>query len=551
MSESSSESIFGPQAVPGSASIAGVEAPRRGPVFGRRFAVATDQPQASLAALDVLRRGGNAADAAIAASAVCVVTKPQHTHLGGDAFALVWRKGPNSVDCLNAGGRAPLKASIDLFAAGIPERGPLSCTVPGLVDAWAELHMGFATMPLDALLEPALRLAEEGFPVSARLHDAMRMLETDTSRESAALRQVFLKDGRAYRPGELLRQPDLAKTLRRLADNAREGYHAREGFYQGETADLMVKAFREHGGLLDEADFEQSAAAWPDPLSTSFAACDVYEQALPSQGIILLLALNIAECFPLAEWGPTHPDAVHVLIEATKLAFADSRRYAADPEFETVPVEELLSKEYARRRAAAIDPRRAGRPQPGMVTSSTTEFVVADVEMAVAFIQSVFSPWGSRFLVPGTGIVMNNRLRGFSTNPADANSLKPGKRTVHTLNTFLALREGRLAIGGGTPGMDFQVQNNLQSVVGVLCWGLDLQAAVDMPRWVALANGALAMESRFPPSLLDELAARGHDVRRVAAWDATIARSQLLAELPDGGWAAASDLRGEGVALAI
>jgi gamma-glutamyltranspeptidase/glutathione hydrolase len=170
--------------------------------------------------------------------------------------------------------------------------------------------------------------------------------------------------------------------------------------------------------------------------------------------------------------------------------------------------------------------------------------------MAVVFIQSVFSAWGSRFLVPGTGILMNNRLRGFSVNPADANCLKPGKRTVHTLNTFLALRDGQLAVGGGTPGMDFQVQNNLQSVVGAIDWGLDLQTTVDMPRWV-WHNGFLAMESRFPAAIMDDLASRGHDVRRLPAWDGTVARSQLIASLPQGGWAVASDLRGEGLAAGI
>ena len=545
------ESVFSPSFVPGSASLPGLDVPRLGPVFGSKYAVSTDHPAATLAALDVLRRGGNAVDAALAASAVNAVTKPQMTQLGGDAFALVWRKGPNTVDCINAGGRAPNRATLDLFPNGLPQVGPLSCTVPGLVDAWGELHLNYATMPLDTLLEPAIRLCEEGFPVSTRLHGAMLMLEDDLARETAPLRDVMLKHGRAYAPGETLRQPDLAATLRRIAENAREGYPAREGFYTGETGSLLAKGFADYGGIIAEGDFEEATALWHDPLQVAYRGYDVYEQALPSQGIILLESLNIAENFPLADWGLNNPDSLHVLIETTKLAFADSRQYSADPLVEDVPVERLLSKEYASDRAASIDLRRAREHAPALAGShNTTEFVVGDGEMAVAFIQSVFSAWGSRFLIPGTGVLMNNRLRGFSTDPGAANSLKPGKRTVHTLNTFLALRDGRLAVGGGTPGMDFQVQNNLQSLVGAIDWGLDLHTAVNMPRWV-WHNGFVAMESRFPGSVMDELASRGHDVRRVPAWDGTIARSQLIGELPDGGWAVASDLRGEGLAAAV
>jgi gamma-glutamyltranspeptidase/glutathione hydrolase len=216
-----------------------------------------------------------------------------------------------------------------------------------------------------------------------------------------------------------------------------------------------------------------------------------------------------------------------------------------------VPIEQLLSKEHARSRAKEIDLKQAKQHAPTMLRTDTTEFVVGDEELGIAFIQSVFSPWGSQVVIPGTGILMNNRLRGFRTEPDHPNALAPGKRTLHTLNTFLAFRGGDLVCGGGTPGGDFQVQCNLQSLINIVDFGMDLQTALDAPRWVVLGGINLVFESRFSPSLRDELAARGHLVHSGAAWDGTLQRGQLMQTLPNGGWAAASDLRGEGVALGI
>ena len=549
MTEPEHYANIGALGVPWAEDLPGIAAPRRGVVYGRKFAVATDHPLASLAAMNVMQRGGTAADAAVAAAAVNVVTKPHRTHLGGDCFFLVWRKGPNTVDCLNAGGLAPLEATLERFPNGVPLTGPLASSVPGFVDGILELHKMLGTRPLETVLEPAIRFAEEGFPVSMRLAGALTMLPEYGDAFSAELRRVLLKDGTTpYREGELLRQPDLANTLRRVMDDVQEDQ--RDGFYKNETATLIEQAMRDMGGLIDKKDFEKNTAVWDDALTTTYAGCDIYEQALPSQGIILLEALNILDHFPLDKWGLGSADAIHVMVEATKLAFADSRRYVSDPLIDTVPVEALLSKEWAGERAKHIDLKRASEPVAGMIRSDTTSFVVADEDTAIAFIQSVFAPWGSRVMIPGTGVLMNNRLSAFSTTPGDANVIAPAKRTVHTLNTFLAIRDGELVVGGGTPGGDYQVQSNIQSIVAVLSWGLDLQSAIDMPRWV-LVNGNLAMESRFPPTVMDDLAGRGHNVGPIAAWDGNIARSQLVASVPGGGWAVASDLRGEGVALAM
>ncbi len=530
----------------GAESVEGVWAPNRGPVYGTSYAAATDQPLATMQAMEAMRKGGNAADAIIAASAVNLVTKPYFTQLGGDAFSLVWRRVDGSVDALNAGGRAPKQATTERFPNGIPGSGPLTSTIPSVADGIFELHTRYASLSIDTLLAPAIRLCEEGFAVPMLLSGAMHMLTDLKGSDFDEIKRIFLKDGKPYEPGEVLRQPELAKTLQRLAEGGREG------FYEGETAELITKAMADFGGLLAPEDLRESQAHWQDPISTTFAGYTVYEQPLPSQGIILLLALNIVENFPLAEWGPANADALHVMIEATRLGFADSRRYAADPDFETVPLEELLSKEHGRRQAARIDMKRAKQPVAASVGGSdTTEFVAGDQDLAVAFIQTVFSAWGSKFVIPGAGILMTDRLRGFSLDPGDANRLVPGKRTVHTLNTFVALREdGSLALAGGTPGRDFQVQNNLQTLIGHLIWGLDPQQAVDMPRFVTQED-KVALEGRFPDAVLDDLAARGHDLMRLADWDGGVARTQVIAGLPNSGWAVASDLRGDGVALAV
>lgn len=529
----------------GAESVEGVWAPNRGPVYGTKYAVASDQPLASMQAMEMMRKGGNAADAIIAASAVNFVTKPYFTQLGGDAFSLIWRKVDGSVDALNAGGRAPKLATPDKFPDGIPTRGPLTNTVPSVVDALLEMHTRYATLSIDTLLAPAIRLAEEGFAVPMRLSGAMHNLTRLQGPEFDETKRVFLKDGEAYAPGDILRQPELARTLQRIVDGGREG------FYDGETAGLITKAMSEYGGLLAQEDLREPQAHWQDPIMTTFAGCDVYEQPLPSQGLILLMALNIVEHFPLADWGPASPDALHVMVEATRLAFADSRRYSADPDFEEIPLEALLSKDHGRSQAARIDMKRAQQPVAASFGSDTTEFVAGDQDMAVVFIQTVFSGWGSHFMIPGAGILMTDRLRGFSLDPDAANRLVPGKRTVHTLNTFVALRQdGSVALAGGTPGRDFQVQNNLQTLVGTLLWGLNSQQAVDMPRFVTFGD-KLALEGRFPAAVFDDLAARGHDLVRLADWDGGVARSQVITGLPHGGWGVASDLRGDGVALAV
>jgi gamma-glutamyltranspeptidase/glutathione hydrolase len=535
-----------PQRNPGPVEQPPTGAPYRGPAFGARHAVASAHPAASLIGMDVLRYGGSAADAAIAVSAAKVVTKPDRSHLGGDAFALLWRRDTNTVECLNAGGRASHNATSDRFANGMPAKGPLASTVPGLVDAWAQLHQRHGRLPFADLLAPAIALAEEGFPVSTHLALSMPMLADNASGagdENA--RAAFLKNGeQPYIPGEILRQPELAETLRAVAAGGRDA------FYNGPIGRAIAGAMRDRGGLIDEEDLAAPLALWHDPLVITYRGCTVYEQALPSQGIILLQTLKIAERFPFDDWGVHSPDAAHVAIEAIRLAFADRKRYAADAAVEEVPVDWLLSDGHAAELAAQIDLSRASAPALAPVTGDTTSFVVADQTMAVSFIQSVYWLWGSGFVVPGTGILMNNRMLGFHTDPASPNCVAPGKRAVHTLNTFLVVRDGRLLVGGGTPGADFQVQVNLQTVCNVVDYGLDLQSALDAPRFVSLPDGRVLIETRFPHEMLATLESRGHHLERAGPWFYGMSNSQAVASLPGAGWAAASDLRSEGCALA-
>jgi gamma-glutamyltranspeptidase/glutathione hydrolase len=523
------------------------QAPVAGPVYGARFAVAAEHPQTALVAMDVLRHGGNAADAAIAASAVNIVVKPYATHLGGDAFALIWHRDTGAVECLNAGGLAPQRATLEEFSSGLPAGGPRASTVPGLVDAWSELHKRHASLPLAGLLQPAIELAEHGFPASNFLAAQTAALERATAgRPEAAIRTMFLAEGhRRYRRGETVRQPEVARSLAEIASSGRQG------FYGGATGAAIGRAMRDSGGLIDEADLEQPLALWEQPLSIAYRGCTVYEQALPSRGIALLMALNTSEHFPLADWPLTGPDAVHVLAEAIPLAYADIEEYCGDPRAVDVPIERLLSKEHAGRRAAQIDLQRRRSLAPAPAGGNTTAYAVADESTVICFIQSVYSVWGSGFVIPGTGILMNDRMRNFSTNPARPNCLAPGKRTLHTLNNYLVVRDGELLIGGATPGAFFQVQCNLQSITAAVERGLDISLAINSPRWGYTEAGRLALESRFPEETIHELAARGHAVQPVGLWGTPLSRSQVLATLPGGGWAAASDMRSEGLALAL
>ncbi len=541
MGESSSD----PTPIADFATLAGVrddlQAPARGSVFGQRGVVASGQTLATLAGLDTLRAGGNAVDAALAVSAVMAVVQPYSSHLGGDAFCLI-RTAAGDTLALNAGGRAPLAATPERFPGGVPRRGATAVAVPGLVDAWCAFHGRFATRPLGELLAPAVALARDGFRISQSLGRAMRAAQDELAAD-AGCRQAFLDHG-TPRSGDVLRQPDLAYTLEAIAADGRDG------FYGGEVGRRIVSHLRERDGLLTEEDFAREQAVWGEPLSITYRGWRVYEQPLPSQGFLTLEALNIVEGFDLAQQPLLSAETVHAMSSAMRLAFADRDAFAGDPDAVDVPIDRLLSKEHAaelRQRIASGERAEVTTPLHG---GDTTSFAVADGEgNLVSFIQSIFQPWGAAVLVPGTGVLLNDRMLGFSLDPVSPNVLRPGRRTVHTLNTWLLERDDGLLYAGGTPGADFQVQTNLQNLCGLVDWGLDAQSAIDAPKWALSGSGDLALEARFPRETAAELERRGQRVVWASAWETALCRSQIVARRPDGALLAASDLRGEGGAL--
>jgi gamma-glutamyltranspeptidase/glutathione hydrolase len=516
--------------------------PLRGPVLGTHGMVASEHPLVSQTGIDVLRRGGNAFDAALAMSALLPVVKPHRNHLGGDAYILVYPKGEGRVTAICSGGKAPAAATPERYPDGIPAHGGAAAAIPGLVDAWEAFHTRWCSVPREALLAPAIGYARDGFPVSRELAMTLRAAKGLFTKYSGLADALYV-GGEPPAFGQVLRQPDLARVLEGIASDGRKA------LYEGEIAERIASGVQAAGGFMTAGDLASHAADVLEPLSTEYRGCTVYETPPNSQGLILLEELNIVEGYDLAGWGHLSADAVHHMVEAKKLAFEDRQRFAGAPDFVDFDARTLLTKEWAADRRASIDPRRSRAPAAAVATSDTTSFVVADAEGNVcSFIQSIFAHFGSAVAIPGTGIIMNNRMCGFSLDPASPNMLAPGKRTMHTLNTYLVFRDGRPYVIGNTPGADFQVQTNLQVITGVIDYGLDAQAAVDAPRW-GDSVGSLIVEEEMPRATQEELARRGHDVKPVPRATNPTGRAQaIVIDRASGALIGGSDSRGEGSA---
>ncbi len=516
--------------------------PARGPVLGTHGMVASEHPLVSQTGVAVLRDGGNAFDAAIAMSALLPVVKPHRNHLGGDAYILAYPAREGRVTAICSGGKAPAAATLDRYAGGIPAHGGAACAVPGLVDAWQEFHARWCTMPMPDLLRPAVTAARDGFPVSRELALTLHYARGLFSKY-ATMTAALYRDGEPPAFGSIFRQPQLADVIEAI------GAHGRSALYEGEIAERIAAGVQRAGGCMTAEDLASHSADVLDPLSVDYRGHTVYETPPNSQGLILLEELNIVEGYDLAAWGHLSPDAVHHQVEAKKLAFEDRQRTAGDAAFVKFDPAALLTKEWAAARRAEIDPQRA-RPAPAPVASSdTTSFVVADAAGNVcSFIQSIFAHFGAAVAIDGAGIIMNNRMTGFSLDPSHPNVLAPGKRTMHTLNTYLVFRDGRPYIVGNTPGGDYQVQTNLQVINGIIDFGLDPQAAIDAARWGDSSNGLL-VEDDMPEATQRELARRGHDVKPVPRATAPMGRAQAIVIDPaSGAMIAGSDARGEGAA---
>ncbi len=542
---------------------------RESPVFGRRGMVAAAHPLITAAGLGELERGGNAVDAAVCAALTATVVMPEMCGLGGDLFALVHTPGRASEAgsgetlAVHGSGITPRGATLELMrqhaedgGTRMPYRGPLSVAVPGMVDAYFALLARFGSRPFTALVEPAVVHAADGFPLTplgaAAIHESADLLRRFPT--SAA---VFLPDDRAPAAGTLLRQSDLGRTLNEIAAGGADA------FYRGEIAARIGRFMAESGGALTTDDLADHATEITAPLSTTYRGHTIYQTGLPTQGLILLEALNIAEQADLAGIGVDSATGVHLLTEAKKLAYADRLAYAGDPAFVDTPLDILLSKPWAASRFAGIDPERAAADAPAgaLVGGDTTYLCVVDGDgIMVSLIQSVSSAFGSGVVAGDTGVVLNNRAgRGFTLEDGHPNQFAPGKKTMHTLNCYLiAAPDGTPVVVGGTPGGDGQPQWNLQVIAGLIDAGLDAQAAIELPRWTSwpgtdpstLPNPfELRVEERFGEDVIGELAERGHRLRRLGPWDAGGA-AQVIARDPETGiLAGGSDPRVEGLAL--
>lgn len=519
-------------------------------VMGRNGMVSSGHCLASLAGVKILQQGGNAVDAALAASFTLSVVTPETSGPGGDLFALVFMKNRGKVEALNASGPAPRRATIDFFRekglAKIPTDGPLSIAIPGAVDGWTELHRKYGTLELSRLAADAIGYARDGFPLYHRL--GARIEEFGNS--FPWIDRWYRKPLGDLRPGKMLVQSDLARTLEQIAKSGREG------FYQGELGARMCAALRAEGGLITQEDLQGRYSEWLDPITTTYRDYRLFEQPPVSQGFIVLEMLNIIEGYPLEKM--ERVEVVHLAVEAKKLAFEDRVNHLEDPRFGDPQISRLISKEHARERRALIsETARSRKYLSGACGSDTTYLCAADRDgNVVSLIQSIFAPFGSRIVAGDTGVIMNNRLCSFVLDPNKANSLRPGKRPAHTLNSYVVFRGEEFFAVGGTPGNDDQPQSNVQILHHLLDRNMDPQAAIEAPRWSHMPGTPprlelpeeLRLEEGFPTELIAGLKEKGHKVKVFGRW--SFGAAQVIVRDPiSGTWMAGADPRREGYAI--
>lgn len=504
----------------------------RSPVIGRRGAVATSHPLAAQIGLHILQEGGNAIDAAVATAAALTVLEPTSNGIGGDAFALVW--DGNKLHGLNASGRSPAALTPDMFKeqglAEVPADGWLPVTVPGAVSGWAELVRRFGSMPMSVLMEPAARYAEEGHPIPAIVaHYWRRAPLRFGQRQDFA--QVFLPNGRAPEPGEIFSCPDQARTLRLIGESNGEA------FYKGELADKIASYSEQTGGLLTKDDLASHRCEWVEPIGTSYRGYDLWEIPPNGQGLVALIALNILEHTNVAQLPHMSAARLHLIIEALKLAFADAHRYIADPEHTTVPVDKLLSKDYAASRLALISESRAlTEVKPGLPGHSDTVYLcTADSDgRMVSFIQSNYMGFGSGVVVPGTGIALQNRGHGFTLEEGHPNQVAPRKRPYHTIIPGFITKDGVPMAAFGVMGGDMQPQGHVHTLLGIVDHHLNPQSAFDAPRVRVAHNGDVHVEAAMHPDVMRQLLKLGHRVHVEADWG-LFGGGQMIWRDPDTG----------------
>lgn len=495
----------------------------RSEVIAQHGIAATSHPLATQVALDILKKGGTAIDAAIAANACLGLMEPTGCGIGGDLYAIVWDSKTSKLHGLNASGRSPKSLKANVFAqkglTSIPPYGPLPVSVPGAVDGWDQLHKKFGRLPLSALLEPAIKYAEQGFPVTELIAFYLAAGARNLSKYEG-FSEVYMPGGKPPAKGEIFRNPALASTYRKIATGGRDA------FYKGDIARTIADYMKKQGGYLSYDDLATHTSTWVEPVSVNYRGYDIWELPPNGQGIAALQMLNILEQYDIASMGFGSAEYIHVFTEAKKLAFEDRAMYYADMDFALVPVKQLISKEYAIERSKLINPSRAAKAyDPGILkTPETIYLTVADGEgNIISLIQSNYRGMGSGMTPPGLGFVLQDRGEMFSLNPNHANSYQPGKRPFHTIIPCFITREGKPWVSFGVMGGAMQPQGHAQIVVNLIDFGMGLQEAGDAPRiqhegsseptGEKMVNGGdLYLESGIDYEQIRKLVLKGHRV---------------------------------------
>lgn len=500
---------------------------KRHTVFSKKGMVATSQPLAAQAGLEILQKGGNAIDAAIATAAALTVVEPTSNGIGGDAFALVWVK--DQIHGLNASGPAPESISVEavknLGHDKMPVHGMVPITVPGVPAAWAALSEKFGRLSLAEALKPAIRYAEEGYPLTPILGKfwkrAYNKFKADfTTEEYNAWFETFAPEGRAPEIGEIWRSPGHASTLQSIGEtNARS-------FYEGELADKIDDFMKKHGGFLSKSDLSKYQPEWVNPISTNYKGYDVWEIPPNGQGMVALMALNIFEKMSEPKW--QNAETLHQQIESMKLAFTDGQAFITEPEEMPISTEELLSSTYAEERSKTIT-GEASDPKPYDLPKGGTVYLAAADEEGnmISYIQSNYMGFGSGIVIPETGISLQNRGHDFSLEETHPNVLKPGKRTYHTIIPGFLSKNGQAVGPFGVMGGYMQPQGHFQVVTNTVDYLLNPQATLDMPRWQWMKGKSVHVEPEFPNYLVQALARKGHEVH-VTPDGGSFGRGQII-----------------------
>ena len=496
----------------------------RSEVIARQGMAATSHPLATQIAVDILQQGGNAVDAAIAANAALGLMEPTGSGIGGDLFALVWVEKDQKLYGLNASGRSPYALTLDEFSRqglkDIPMVGPLSVSVPGAVDGWFQLHERFGNMEMEQLLEPTVRYAREGFPLTEVIAQAWGAERSERLKDQPNFTSTFFPEEKAPSEGSIFRNPDLATTLETIA------HEGRDVFYQGTIAQTIDQFCKRVGCFLSARDLAEHTSDWVEPVSVGYRGYEIWELPPNGQGIAALQMLNLLEAFDLRSMGHNSIEALHHLVEAKKIAFEDRARFYADPDFNAIPVAELISKEYADKRRQLLDPEKASSEipagDPKLQTGDTIYLTVADQHHnMVSLIQSNFAGFGSGLVPDGLGFGLQNRGASFNLEEGHFNSYAPHKRPFHTIIPAFVTRDGEPFLSFGVMGGDMQPQGHVQILTNIIDFGMNLQEAGDAPRFyhrgsssptgsIMSDGGELALESGVPQEVREGLSLKGH-----------------------------------------